>query len=163
MSVSIHQPLWYAFWYLQAFDYWNFVQEEHGVELAINPMQCRLRNLNYSGAIKVDIEYTRANERVTHKDVVIGRIPIMLHSNKLQILVFQLIFRLHRRCVLHKKTPAEIAKLGECPIDAGPIFAFVCLSWNDTPFRRVLCCERCRTSCPHSGTIVQEPHYCRDG
>ena len=57
-------------------------QEEVGVESASTPMACRLRNLSYSANLKVDIEYTRGNERVTKKDVVIGRIPIMLHSSR---------------------------------------------------------------------------------
>ena len=59
-----------------------YLQEELGMEKATTPMQCRLRNLNYAAPIVADIEYTRGNDRVKLLNQVIGRMPIMLHSNK---------------------------------------------------------------------------------
>ncbi len=63
-------------------------------------MQCRLRNLSYSAAIKVmmmalrqslmakvDLEYTRDGSKVFVNNLVIGRMPIMLHSSKSDFLV----------------------------------------------------------------------------
>ena len=57
------------------------------------PHTCRLRDITYSAPIFVNIEYTRAREIVHADKVCIGRMPIMLRSNKC---------RLHRktRCVL---------------------------------------------------------------
>eukprot|EP01018_Ginkgo_biloba_P019468 Gb_05261 [translate_table: standard] len=67
----------------------------------------------YAAPISVDVEYTRGNERVVRKgkggqgSITIGRLPIMLRSC---------------RCVLNGKTEAELAKLGECPLDPGGYF-----------------------------------------
>lgn len=49
--------------------------QAHGftVELPTTPHECRLRDLNYSAPILVDIEYTRNNERIQRKNVVIGK------------------------------------------------------------------------------------------
>ena len=64
------------------------LQEELGMEKATTPMQCRLRNLNYSAPIVADIEYTRGNDRVKLLNQVIGRMRIMLHSNKYVVTVW---------------------------------------------------------------------------
>lgn len=37
------------------------------------PHECRLRDLNYSAPITVDVEYTKGNQRVIKKDIIIGR------------------------------------------------------------------------------------------
>ncbi|OLL24453.1 DNA-directed RNA polymerase III subunit RPC2 [Neolecta irregularis DAH-3] len=63
--------------------------------------------MNYSGWIKVDIEYTRGKSIVKRRGVKIGRLPIMLRSNK---------------CVLAGKNEAEMAVLQECPLDPGGYF-----------------------------------------
>ncbi|XP_024890904.1 DNA-directed RNA polymerase III subunit RPC2 [Temnothorax curvispinosus] len=71
------------------------------------PHECRLRDLNYSAPISVDIEYVRNNERVIRNKVVIGKMPIMLRSSN---------------CVLTNKSEAELAKMNECPLDPGGYF-----------------------------------------
>jgi len=74
---------------------------------AISPMECRLRDSTYAAPICVDIEYVRGHKIVRRKMVPIGRIPIMLRSE---------------RCVLTGKDVNEMAKLGECPLDPGGYF-----------------------------------------
>ncbi|EPY74053.1 DNA-directed RNA polymerase III subunit RPC2 isoform 1 [Camelus ferus] len=76
---------------------------------AIVPLvvRCRLRDMTYSAPITVDIEYTRGSQRIIRNALPIGRMPIMLHSSN---------------CVLTGKTPAEFAKLNECPLDPGGYF-----------------------------------------
>ena len=62
----------------------------------------------------MDIEYTRdkqggggVKERVRKNNHCIGRMPIMLRCS---------------HCVLNEKTDAEMAAMGECPIDPGGYF-----------------------------------------
>lgn len=71
------------------------------------PHECRLRDMTYSAPIYVDIEYTRGRNIVMHKDVEIGRMPIMLRSNK---------------CILNGADEKTMAKLNECPLDPGGYF-----------------------------------------
>ncbi|KAL5799487.1 hypothetical protein ACOSQ4_032371 [Xanthoceras sorbifolium] len=83
-----------------------------GVSTKITPQMCRLSDTTYSAPIMVDIEYTtqRSPSEKTimqRKSVCIGNMPIMLRSC---------------RCVLHGKDEAELARLGECPLDPGGYF-----------------------------------------
>lgn len=71
------------------------------------PHECRLRDMTYSAPIYVDIEYTRGRNIIMHKDVEIGRMPIMLRSNK---------------CILHNSDEKTMARLNECPLDPGGYF-----------------------------------------
>lgn len=71
------------------------------------PHECRLRDMTYSAPIYVDIEYTRGRNIIMHKDVEIGRMPIMLRSNK---------------CILYDADEKAMAKLNECPLDPGGYF-----------------------------------------
>ncbi|KAJ9446811.1 DNA-directed RNA polymerase III subunit RPC2 [Diplonema papillatum] len=77
----------------------------------ITPNECRLRDLTYSGAIKVDIVYTKRTssgvEKTSKSDVTIGRIPMMLRCSK---------------CHLHGKTHEQLAEMRECPLDPGGYF-----------------------------------------
>lgn len=73
----------------------------------VTPHECRLRDTTYSAPISVDIKYTRGEEYVLAKDMVIGKIPIMLRSSN---------------CVLNKKSDGELAALQECPLDPGGYF-----------------------------------------
>lgn len=74
----------------------------------ITPHECRLRDMTYSSPIYVDIEYTRGNQRVIRKDLIIGRMPIMLRSS---------------RCILSRLTTnEEMAHVNECPYDPGGYF-----------------------------------------
>ncbi|CAA6656402.1 unnamed protein product [Spirodela intermedia] len=96
--------------------YTNVYIDEPSVEVdfvkeKLTPHQCRLSDRTYSAPIKVDVEYTMGNQvsktLVQKKDVVIGRMPIMLRSSC---------------CVLNGKDEAELARLGECPLDPGGYF-----------------------------------------
>lgn len=82
-----------------------------GVTDEIVPQMCRLIDLTYSAPILVNVEYIQGSNaqknRVEKNDVMIGRMPIMLRSSC---------------CVLHGKDEAELAKLGECPLDPGGYF-----------------------------------------
>ncbi|CCF48027.1 hypothetical protein NDA11_002595 [Ustilago hordei] len=73
----------------------------------ITPQECRLRDITYSAHIFVNIEYTRGGKIIRRKNVAIGRIPVMLRSNK---------------CVLSNKSEKELAKMSECPLDPGGYF-----------------------------------------
>ncbi|KAJ7949400.1 DNA-directed RNA polymerase subunit beta [Quillaja saponaria] len=82
-----------------------------GTDAEVSPHYCRVSDLTYAAPIKVSIEYIQVSHGETSKkeknDVVIGRIPIMLRSC---------------RCILYGKDEAELAKLGECPLDPGGYF-----------------------------------------
>ncbi|XP_064594783.1 DNA-directed RNA polymerase III subunit RPC2-like [Liolophura sinensis] len=83
------------------------VEEGFNITKPVSPHECRLRDMTYSAPITVDIEYTRGNQRIVRKGLPIGRMPIMLRSSN---------------CVLAGKSPAEFAKLNECPMDPGGYF-----------------------------------------
>ncbi|XP_021756496.1 DNA-directed RNA polymerase III subunit 2-like [Chenopodium quinoa] len=82
-----------------------------GVFEKINPQFCRLSNMTYAAPIEAHIEYVTETggqkQLCEKKDVIIGRMPIMLRS---------------RYCVLYGKDETELAKLGECPLDPGGYF-----------------------------------------
>ncbi|EGW34142.1 DNA-directed RNA polymerase [Spathaspora passalidarum NRRL Y-27907] len=71
------------------------------------PHQCRLRDLTYSAPIFVDVEYTRGRKIIVHTDLEIGRMPIMLRSNK---------------CILDGADDNTMARYDECPLDPGGYF-----------------------------------------
>eukprot|EP00759_Apiculatamorpha_spiralis_P037868 PhF_6_TR37501/c0_g1_i3/m.55379/K03021/RPC2, POLR3B; DNA-directed RNA polymerase III subunit RPC2 len=77
----------------------------------VTPHECRLRDLSYMGNIKVDVEYImhtpQGEKPVSRTGVVIGRIPIMLRSQK---------------CHLYGKTAEELVQYRECPMDPGGYF-----------------------------------------
>uniref|UniRef100_A0A2P2MNC6 DNA-directed RNA polymerase n=1 Tax=Rhizophora mucronata TaxID=61149 RepID=A0A2P2MNC6_RHIMU len=77
----------------------------------LNPHMCRLSDMTYAAPIFVNIEYIHGSHdqktKVEKNDVIIGRMPIMLRSCQ---------------CVLSGKNEAELARLGECPLDPGGYF-----------------------------------------
>lgn len=82
--------------------------DPEGVPQPITPQECRLRDLSYSAPIYVDIEYTKGKSQILAKrDVEIGKMPIMLRSNK---------------CILKDRSEAEMAEYKECPLDPGGYF-----------------------------------------
>ncbi|PVD29148.1 hypothetical protein C0Q70_11745 [Pomacea canaliculata] len=83
------------------------VEEGFNITKPITPHECRLRDMTYSAPITVDVEYTRGSQRIIRNNLPIGRMPIMLRSSN---------------CVLTGKSPAEMAKLNECPMDPGGYF-----------------------------------------
>ncbi|KAF8737802.1 hypothetical protein HU200_014032 [Digitaria exilis] len=84
------------------------VQVDYKIE-DITPHFCRLTDRTYSAPIRVDIEYTvgKQYELQQKRNVLIGYMPIMLRSYP---------------CILHAKDEAELARLGECPLDPGGYF-----------------------------------------
>ncbi|XP_008935472.1 PREDICTED: DNA-directed RNA polymerase III subunit RPC2-like, partial [Merops nubicus] len=99
-------PMWYLK-YLNIYVGTPDVEESFNVTRPVSPHECRLRDMTYSAPITVDIEYTRGSQRIIRNALPIGRMPIMLRSSN---------------CVLTGKTPAEFAKLNECPLDPGGYF-----------------------------------------
>ncbi|KZV72284.1 beta and beta-prime subunits of DNA dependent RNA-polymerase [Peniophora sp. CONT] len=73
----------------------------------VTPHECRLRDTTYSAQILVTIQYTRGKQVVKRTGVCIGRIPIMLRSNK---------------CWLANKNERELSVENECPLDPGGYF-----------------------------------------
>ncbi|XP_058743798.1 DNA-directed RNA polymerase III subunit 2-like [Vicia villosa] len=82
-----------------------------GMNEMISPQTCRLSDRTYAAPIKVNVEYTQGSPHnlriVEEKNILIGRMPIMLRSC---------------RCVLNNRDEAELARLGECPLDPGGYF-----------------------------------------
>ena len=76
-------------------------------EVILPPHECRLRDLTYSAPIYVDVEYTRGRKIIRHNDLEIGRMPVMLRSNK---------------CMLEGMSEASMAQVEECPLDPGGYF-----------------------------------------
>ncbi len=116
----------------------------------ITPMECRLRDSTYAAALYVDIEYVRGKKIVRRKHVQIGRIPIMLRSE---------------RCVLTGKGVDEMARLGECPLDPGGYFVVkgtekVRVEGGHARERRALIPFVVRvTGHPGAGAAEQEPYH----
>jgi len=104
---SDHDPKFY----LQYEDVWvgtePSVEEESFAMQKITPFQCRLRDCTYSAPIYVTVRYTRGHQIVVKRNVMIGRLPIMLRS---------------KTCVLRDKSEDELAALKECPYDPGGYF-----------------------------------------
>uniref|UniRef100_A0A914YXF3 DNA-directed RNA polymerase subunit beta n=1 Tax=Panagrolaimus superbus TaxID=310955 RepID=A0A914YXF3_9BILA len=99
-------------WFLKYRKIWvgrvNYEEGLDDVNNNVTPQECRLRDLTYSAPILVDLEYTRGNQRVLRRGQVIGRMPIMIRSN---------------RCALHQmETLEDMAKTRECAYDPGGYF-----------------------------------------
>ena len=103
---SEHDPNFY----LRYTDCWigePSVEEDSYAVSQATPFQCRLRDCTYSAPIYVNVRYTRGRQIVVKRKVMIGRMPIMLRSEK---------------CILRNKTERELAALKECPYDPGGYF-----------------------------------------
>jgi DNA-directed RNA polymerase III subunit RPC2 len=103
---SEHDPNFY----LRYTDCWlgsPSVEEDSYAETAATPFQCRLRDCTYSAPIYVNVRYTRGRQIVVKRKVMIGRMPIMLRSQK---------------CILYGKSERELAEMKECPHDPGGYF-----------------------------------------
>ncbi|XP_043266534.1 DNA-directed RNA polymerase III subunit RPC2 [Venturia canescens] len=104
--ISDADPLFYVK-YLNVYIGSPDVEEGFNVTRSTTPHECRLRDLNYSAPITVDIEYTRGHQPIIRNNLLIGRMPIMLRSSN---------------CVLTDKSHFELAKMNECPHDPGGYF-----------------------------------------
>jgi DNA-directed RNA polymerase III subunit RPC2 len=83
------------------------IKEGQSLGKPITPHECRLRDLTYSAPITVTIVYTKGTQRIRMRSLEIGRLPIMLRSNK---------------CHLAGKSEAALAGMTECPLDPGGYF-----------------------------------------
>ena len=83
------------------------VEEDAYQWQTITPFHCRLRDCTYSAPIYVNVRYTRGRQIVVKRNVLIGRMPIMLQSHN---------------CILTNKSHDELAALKECPYDPGGYF-----------------------------------------
>ncbi|KLT43758.1 beta and beta-prime subunits of DNA dependent RNA-polymerase [Cutaneotrichosporon oleaginosum] len=82
-------------------------KEVGAVNQRLTPMECRLTDNTYSGGIYVDIEYTHEDKIRKQQGIHIGQLPIMLRSDL---------------CHLANRGEAELARMGECPLDPGGYF-----------------------------------------
>jgi DNA-directed RNA polymerase III subunit RPC2 len=92
----------------------HYPEEFEFEKTRVSPFECRLRDVTYSASIMANVTYIKSDsvEGMSKKvkvttDVEIGRIPIMLRSN---------------RCVLCDKSEEELAVLKECMYDPGGYF-----------------------------------------
>lgn len=83
------------------------IEEESFSTVKATPFQCRLRDCTYSAPIYVNVRYTRGRQIVIKRNVIVGRLPIMLRS---------------KNCCLRDQTHDELAALKECPHDPGGYF-----------------------------------------
>ncbi|BGP51529.1 DNA-directed RNA polymerase III complex subunit Rpc2 [Rhodotorula kratochvilovae] len=81
--------------------------DDNAATSQITPHECRLRDLSYSAPVYVSVRYTRGRQEVVSKGIRIGRLPIMLRSNK---------------CILTGKSKGQLAEYNECPLDPGGYF-----------------------------------------
>ena len=58
------------------------VIEEDYVTEDVTPQRCRLRDMTYAAPISVDCEYMRGREKVFKSSVFVGRMPLMLRSDR---------------------------------------------------------------------------------
>ncbi|PSR87063.1 DNA-directed RNA polymerase III subunit RPC2 [Coniella lustricola] len=73
----------------------------------VTPMECRLRDMTYAAPIVIDIAYIRDRKKIIRRNVLLGRMPIMLKSSK---------------CVLAGANNAQMELMNECPLDPGGYF-----------------------------------------
>jgi len=77
------------------------------MELPISPYQCRTADSSYCGTIFFNLSYKFEKKKFIFFNFNLGKIPIMLQSNK---------------CVLFGKNEKEFLSLNECPLDPGGYF-----------------------------------------
>ena len=76
-------------------------------EVSEDPHKCRLRDMDYTAPIYVDVQYTKGKQVVQCPNVPLGEMPIMLRS---------------KICVLDGLNSEEMANREECPLDPGGYF-----------------------------------------
>lgn len=77
------------------------------VDIVVTPNECRLRDLTYAAPIYADIVWPRQSGKALKKNIIIGRMPLMLRSEK---------------CVLTGRSDSEMGLLNECSVDPGGYF-----------------------------------------
>jgi len=76
-------------------------------ESNVTPNECRLRDMTYAAPIYVDYVYPKSTGKTMRRDVMIGRMPMMLRSGK---------------CVLNGRSESDMGLLNECAVDPGGYF-----------------------------------------
>ena len=56
--------------------------EEDYVTEEVTPQACRLRDRTYAAPLTVDVEYVRGRDKVLKSGVFVGRMPLMLRSDR---------------------------------------------------------------------------------
>jgi DNA-directed RNA polymerase III subunit RPC2 len=78
------------------------IEEDYNPTRLLTPHECRIRDLTYAANIYVNIEYMKGDRPISIKNVVIGKLPIMLGSSN---------------CNLTGKTHEQLSEYKECPYD----------------------------------------------
>ena len=78
------------------------IEEDYNPTRLLTPHECRVRDLTYAANIYVNLEYMKGDRPISIKNVVIGKLPIMLGSSN---------------CNLTGKTHDQLSELKECPYD----------------------------------------------
>lgn len=126
--LSEHDPKFY----IRYTDCWvgePSVEEDSYATSPATPFQCRLRDVTYSAPIYVNVRYTRGRQIVVKRNVMVGRMLIMLRSSK---------------CLLHGKTEQQMAAL---------------IKRMSLRSRWVLYHQGSRKSYTHSRTTLQESNH----
>ena len=102
--ITVDNHPWFYLKFLDVYLGAPSVEEDMSAELTwesgrFTPQECRLRDITYSAPVKVDVEYTVGKQPKRRRGVTVGRMPIMLRSNK---------------CILHARSEEELARMGEC-------------------------------------------------
>lgn len=82
----------------------EIVEADRTAKVRLTPMEARLRNMNYSGSIYLDIKLYRKDVLQDEKRTYVGELPILVKS---------------KRCNLYGLSPEELVELGEDPMDMG--------------------------------------------
>ncbi len=82
-------------------------KEADGSRLGIVPTEARLRNLNYTAPIFLEMSLVKRGRENVPTEVCIGEMPVMLKSKK---------------CKLHGMNEEELIEAGEDPLDPGGYF-----------------------------------------
>lgn len=97
--------------------------DTNSLDKSIFPHECRLRDHTYSAPIFVKILYQRGTQKIRTGGIEIGRIPIMLRSNKCVAPVASVAeAETLDRCSLWKQDEKTLAQKQECPLDPGGYF-----------------------------------------
>ncbi len=97
--ISVEKHPYYYMEYLDIRLEKPMIEEDYS-RRELYPQECRLRDLNYSAQVVVDIEHVKGTERYRERNVPLGCMPVMLGS---------------ANCWLTGSTDAE--RMGECPLD----------------------------------------------
>lgn len=76
LSIIYHVAYFFFYRYLNVHVGLPDVEEGFNVTRSTTPHECRLRDLNYSAPITVDIEYIRGHQPIIKNNLLIGRYKV---------------------------------------------------------------------------------------